>query len=146
MLEKLNLLGAVAAHVIFLSSICTFVARLLGRVQLGHQIGYALLLMAFPLIYLLVKAPALNRPALYYIQAGLMLAWIVLEFLLDYVFKVDFRQTRWIVISYVMLFFAGTGGMLGVAAHAGRGWTISAIVLFLVMAGLTFIQRKVTGM
>ena len=56
MLDKMNLLGAVVAHVIFLSSILTFVARLLGKVQLGQQVGYILLLMTFPLVYLLVKA------------------------------------------------------------------------------------------
>jgi hypothetical protein len=44
------------------------------------------------------------------------------------------------------LFFAGAGGMLGVASNAGRGWSSSAIILFLIMAVLTFIQRAVTGM
>jgi hypothetical protein len=53
---------------------------------------------------------------------------------------------RWIVIGYVVLFFAGTGGMLGVAANAGLGWSIPAILLFLFMAVLTFVQRAATGM
>ena len=50
------------------------------------------------------------------------------------------------VIGYVVLFFAGSGGMLGVAANAGRGWTILTVILFFVMAALAFIQRAVTGM
>jgi hypothetical protein len=50
------------------------------------------------------------------------------------------------VISYVVLFFAGTGGMLGVARNAGRGWSILGIILFLIMAILAFVQRAVTGM
>jgi len=49
-------------------------------------------------------------------------------------------------ISHVVLFFAGGGGMLGVAANAGRGWSIAAIILFLIMAGLAFVQRAVSGM
>jgi hypothetical protein len=69
-----------------------------------------------------------------------------MEALLDYIFKVDFRQVRWLVISYVVLFFAGTGGLLGVATNAGRNWSVTAVVLFLVMAALTFVQRAVTGM
>jgi hypothetical protein len=93
-----------------------------------------------------VKAPQLQRPILYYIQVGCMLAWLIVEALLDYILKVDFRHVRWIVISYVVLFFAGSGGMLGVAANAGRGWSITAIILFLIMAALTFVQRAVTGM
>ena len=49
------------------------------------------------------------------------------------------------VIAYIVLFFAGSGGMLGVAANAGRAWTIPAATLFLVMAVLAFIQRAATG-
>jgi len=146
MLEKTNLLGAVTAIAFFVSAIMVFTFRLLGKPQYGHWIGYFEFLLAIPLIFLLLQAPPLNRPALYYIQIGCMLAWLVLEALLDYILKVDFRNVRWIVISYVVLFFAGTGGMLGVAANAGRGWSILAIILFLIMAVLTFVQRAVTGM
>lgn len=146
MLEKTNLLGAIVAVAFFVSAILVFVFRLLGKPQYGHWIGYFEFLLAIPLIFLLVKAPQLQRPALYYIQIGCMLAWLVTEALLDYVLKVDFRNVRWMVISYVVLFFAGTGGLLGVAVNAGRGWSIPAIILFLIMTVLTFVQRAVTGM
>jgi len=65
MLEKMNLLGAIVALIIYISSILTFISRLLFRIQPGHWIGYPLLLMAFPLGYLLLKAPQLQRPMLY---------------------------------------------------------------------------------
>jgi len=146
MLEKTNLLGAVTAIAFLVSAILVFAFRLLGKPQYGHWIGYFEFLLAIPLVFLLVKAPQLGRPALYYIQIGCMLAWLVLEALLDYILKVDFRQVRWMVIGYVVLFFAGTGGLLGVATNAGRSWSFAAIVLFLVMAALTFIQRAITGM
>jgi hypothetical protein len=146
MLEKTNLLGAVTAIAFFASAILVFVFRLVGKPQYGHWLGYFEFLLAIPLIFLLLKAPQLGRPALYYIQIGCMLAWLVLEALLDYILKVDFRNVRWIVISYVVLFFAGTGGMLGVASNAGRGWSVPAIILFWIMAVLTFVQRVITGM
>jgi hypothetical protein len=114
--------------------------------EFEHWMGYFEFLLSIPLIYLLLRAPQLQRPVLYYIQIGCMLGWLVVEALLDYILKVDFRNVRWIVISYVVLFFAGTGGMLGVAANAGREWMIPAIILFLIMAVLTFVQRAVTGM
>jgi len=146
MLEKTNLLGGIVVVPFYGSAILVFIFRLLGRPQYGHWIGYFEFLLAIPMIFLLLKAPQLKRPALYYIQIGCMLAWLVVEALLDYILKVDFRNVRWMVISYVVLFFAGTGGMLGVAANAGRGWSISGIILFLIMAVLTFVQRAVTGM
>jgi hypothetical protein len=146
MLEKMDLLGAVVAVAFFASAILVFIFRLLGRPQIGHWIGYFEFLLAIPMLFLLLKAPQLERPALYYIQVGCMLAWLIVLALLDYILKIDFRNTRWLVVSFVVLFFAGTGGMLGVAAQAGREWSIVAIVLFLIMAVLTFVQRAVTGM
>jgi hypothetical protein len=146
MLGKMDLLGAVVAIAFYVSAILVFSFRLLGKPQVGVWIGYFEFLLAIPMIFLLLKAPQLERPALYYIQIRCMLAWLLVEALLDYILKIDFRNVRWMVISYVVLFFAGTGGMLGVASNAGRGWSIPAIVLFLIMAVLTFIQRAVTGM
>jgi len=140
-----NLLGALAAHVIYLSSILVFVSRLLGRPGQGSWLGVPTLLMAPVVGYLLWTAPRFERPPLYYVQAGLMLLWIVALFLLDYVLKVEFRQTRWMVVGFVTLYFAGLGGMIGVAALAGRAWMLSAIALFFVTAVLAFVQRAVTG-
>ncbi len=146
MLKKTNLLGAVTAIAFFVSAILIFALRLLGKTQYENWIGYFEFLLAIPLIYLLTRAPQLGRPALYYIQIACMLAWLILEALLDHILKINFRNVQWMVIGYVILFFAGTGGLLGIASNAGRAWKIAAIILFLVMAVLTFVQRAVTGM
>ncbi len=145
MKSQLDLLGAIAAHIIFISSIVTFLSRMFLGVKPGHWIGIPILLMAFPLIYLLIKAPVFKRPGLYYVQIGAMLAWLVALLLLDYVLAYDFRHTQWMVIAYVMLYFAGIGGMIGISAAAGRGWAISATVLFVIAGILAFVQRAVTG-
>lgn len=145
MLNTLNLIGAITAHVIFISSIITFLARIFLKTQPGHWLGTPLLLMVFPLVYLLIKAPAVQRPFLYYLQVSIMLIWLLLCFLLDYVFKVNFRETQWMVISYVIVYFAGLGGMIGISSLAGRGWTISAVILFFVAFVLAFVQRAITG-
>lgn len=141
-----NLLGAITAIAFYISAILVFISRLAGKPEYGRWAGYFEFLLAVPLIFLLLTAPRLHRPALYYIQIGCLLAWLAVEALLDYILQVDFRSVRWMVISYVVLFFAGAGGMLGVAAHAGRGWGMTAIILFLVMAVLALVQRAVTGM
>jgi hypothetical protein len=142
---KLDLLGAITGHVVFISSIITFASRMLFKLKPGHWVGIPILLMAFPLAYLLVRAPEFDRPFLYYIQIGVMLVWLIVLFLVDYVLKYDFRQTQWMVIGFVVLYFAGMGGMIGIAAQAGRRWTVSAIILFLIATGLAFVQRAVTG-
>ena len=146
MLERTNVLGALVAVMLYTSAIFVFVFRLLDRPQYGRWFGIFELLLVLPLCYLLLTARTLDRPVLYYVQVGLMIVWLLVELLLDYILKIEFRNVRWMVISYVVLYFAGAGGMLGVAANAGRGWMILAITLFLVAAALAFIQRAVTGM
>ena len=145
MKEQLDLLGAIVAHVIFISSIITFSSRMIFKLQPGHWVGIPILLMIFPLGYLLIMAHKFNRPFLYYVQIVLMLVCLIVLFLVDYVFKYNFRQTQWMVISFVVLYFAGMGGMIGIAAQAGRGWTISAVILFFIAGILAFVQRAVTG-
>ncbi len=145
MVERLNLIGAITATVIFASSIITFSSRMIFGLGPGHWVGIPILLMAFPLGYLVLTAPSANRPFLYYLQAGIMLLWIITLFLVDYIFNYDFRQTQWMVITYVIFYFAGAGGMIGIASLAGRSWTISSIVLFFIALILAFVQRAVTG-
>lgn len=145
MADRLDLVGALTAYVIYVSSIVTFGARLFFGVRPGSGIGIPFLAMAFPLAYLLSKAPASGRPLLYYVQVGLMLTSIIVLFVFDYVLAVDWREVRWATIAYVVLYFGGLGGMIGVASEAGRGWMIGAVLLFLVTAVLAFVQRSVTG-
>lgn len=145
MQAKLDLLGAIVAHVIFVSSIITFLARMFVGTRPGHWIGIPILLMFFPLLYLLIRAPEFNRPVIYYVQIALMVVWLIVLFIVDYVFQFNFRETRWMVIGYVVLYFAGMGGMIGVASQRGRAWTISSVILFFIAAVLAFVQRSVTG-
>lgn len=143
---NIDLIGMIIAILIYSSAILVFVARLCGKKRIEFITGIFELLLSIPLMYLLIRARADSRPILYSIQVGLMLLWLVIELLLDYILKMDFRKTKWMVICYVMLFFAGTGGMLGVAAHASRGWSFLSVFLFLTMTILAFVQRKKTGM
>ena len=143
---KINTLSA-SLSVIILGICClVFIFRLLGYHKVEYWLGLILILTAIPLTYLLITANQFQRPTLYYIQIGVMLLFIVVELLFDYIFKTDFRNVQWMTISYVMVFFAGTGGMIGIASHAGKIWMISAVILFLIMAVLAFVQRAITGM
>jgi hypothetical protein len=146
MFKRINLLGAIVTIAIYSFSIMTFVSRLMGNPELGKWFGYPLLLMALPLGYLIVEAPKLKRPVMYYVQVTLMIVFLLVELALDYVLKVDFRNTQSAVICYVMLFFGATGGMLGIASYSDRNWKIAAVILFFIMAILAFIQRSVTGL
>ena len=145
-IEKLNLLGAFIAVFILITSILIFVFRLANHQVAEYWAGVAFMLTAIPIVYLVYSSSNIDRPTLYYIQLGLMISFITLELLVDYIFKLDFRQTKWMVISYSIFFFASTGGMIGIASQAGKSWSIIAVILFLFMTALAFIQRAKTGL
>ena len=145
-MEASNTAGAVVSVLVYVLILLVFVARLAGSPRVEQGLGLALIALIVPLVCLLLASRGSGRPALYFVQLGLMVLYLLVEFLLDYVLKLDFRSVRWMTITYVTLFFAATGGMLGVASHAGKGWMYSSIVLFLAMAVLAFVQRAVTGM
>ena len=142
----MDLLGAVVANAYMLLIIAMFIARLMGRFQLGHWLGLVSMSVVIPLIYLLAAARSANRPPIYFVWLGLMIFFLVVELVLDYILKLDFRGVQWAVILYVMLFFGATGGMIGLAAQAGRWWAGVTGCTFLIMAALAFIQRAKTGL
>ena len=143
---KLNLIGAYLAVFILLSCSLIFIFRLTNQQTAEYWTGIAFMLAIIPIVYLIISSTKHERPTLYYIQLGLIIGFIIIELLLDYIFKFDFRHTKWMAISYAMFFFASTGGMIGVASLAGKPWSISAVILFLIMTTLAFIQRAKTGL
>jgi hypothetical protein len=68
------------------------------------------------------------------------------ELVVDQILMIDVRSAQWTVILYVMFFFSATDGMIGVAAQAGKSWSISTSMVFIVMAILAFVQRRITGL
>lgn len=144
--ERLSVVGAVVALFVYVSSIVVFSARIIFDLPPGHPIGIPVLLTALPLSYMLFKARRVDRPVLYRIQVGLMLASVIVVFLFDYVLDVDWRDSQWIVVPFVILYFGGLGGMIGVAARAGQRWLVGAVLLFFTTAILAFVQRAVTGL
>jgi len=141
-----NVVGAITAVLINILLIGLFIARLNHKPRVEHWLGIATILTVFPLCYLFIAAVRAGRPLLYFLQIGLMILFLFVELMVDYILKIEFRQVPRLVIPYVMLFFAGTGGMIGVAGQAGKGWTIGAVLSFLVMAILSFVQRHLTGL
>lgn len=145
-INKLNILGASISVLIMAICSLIFILRLLKQQTVEYWLGIAFIFTAIPLIYLLCTANQLQRPTIYYIQLGIMIVFIIIELLLDYIFKIDFRNIKWMAITYAIFFFTATGGMIGIASQAGKIWTITTIILFWVMTILCFVQRAKTGM
>ncbi len=143
MTDTANLIGAVTAVAYLALISAMFSARMAKKVKLVGWLGWLSALIILPLAYLLLPAVQENRPPLYFLWLGLMLAFALFELIADDILKVDLRTKKSRLIPYVVFFFAASGGLLGLASQAGTVWTVVAVILYLVMAVLAFAKRAV---
>jgi hypothetical protein len=118
----------------------------LGWPEIGRWIGFTSSLILVPLVYLFVVGLRTGRRKIYFGWLALMCLFAIFEVIVDLILKVDIRSTQSVVIPYVMFFFAATDGMIGIAAQAGKSWSIMATVIFLIMAILAFVHHGITGL
>ena len=145
-IHRANRVGGIVSLIALTLCILIFVSRLSGFPEIESTLGILFMLTGVPFLYLLFLARTHQRPRIFYIQVSAILLFILIELFLDYKYQVDFRSVKWMTILYVMFFFAGTGGLIGIASLAGKRWGKVAIVLFLIMTFLAFWQRAKTGM
>ena len=126
--------------------IAVFVLRIFGLLEIGRLIGFTSSLILIPLVYLFVVGLRIRRRRIYFVWLSLMSLFALFELVVDQILAIDIRSDQWIVVPYVMFFFAANGGMIGVASQAGKRWSIFTTVVFLIMAALAFVQRGVTGL
>jgi hypothetical protein len=134
-----NVFDALTVQAIYFCCILIIAARIANRENLAFWLGIPLLLTAIPLIFLLFQGAMLDQPLMYTTVILLMLVWLAVKLVLDYLFKVDFRRNAWGLILYTFLFLIATGGMIYVAAQAGVFWMILSISFYAIMVVLVFI-------
>ena len=141
-----DLIGAITANVYMLLIIAVFVARILGLLEISRWIGFTSSLVIFPLLCLFIVGLRTSRRKIYFAWLALMILFVLFELIIDQILRVDLRSQQSSVIPYVMFFFAATGGMIGVASQAGKTWAITTVIIFLIMAVMSFVQRGITGL
>ncbi len=140
-IEKADVLGSALA--LFILTICSliFIFRIFRQHKIEYLLGIVFLLTALPLTYLLLTAYHFQRTIIYFVQIAVILVFIMLELFLDYLLKIDFRNIPWMRNIYVTIFFAGTGGMIGIASQSGIIFTSVSIIIFFIMTFLAFYQH-----
>lgn len=77
------------------------------------------------------------------LHLGIVLAYILVEFLLDYILKIDFRSKPRLHVPYIMLFYAALYALIriGFFVSSSLGWLLS-ISFWLLLACLTYMLIK----
>ena len=85
-----------------------------NNLVLVHRYGWLYFLLAIPAMYALVLVRQEHESTRYTIFLVIFLAFLVIEFLYDWVFKIPFRETMdWrLLLPYVMLYISMNYGFV----------------------------------
>ncbi len=113
------------------------VGLMLARVaQIDYNLAVPLVLMALLLIAASIVNAIGKRENWFYILPLILAVYLFAEWLLDYVFKIDFRST-WLLGPYLLLFYAGQMGMIGYAFLAKKGYGVITLVTYFLSLAAT---------
>ena len=129
----------ISSLVFFSSIICVFLLTAHDKENKVKVFGIILFIMIFPLIFVMINYIIVGRDIRFLIFLSLILIYLVLEFLLDQVFKIDFRSKTSQHVPYILVEWAACFSFLFGALRLDYiwGWIVS-IFFFAFIAALIY--------
>jgi len=112
-----------------------FVAQKQGKEKLVRQFGVTWLLLAIPLTVVYVRYWMLAKAAWIMIYFSFILFYMLVEWLLDYVFKYDFRSRKITHVPYIILEYIALFGLVGIAFEIDKTWGFVVTASFWLLLG-----------
>jgi len=107
------------SNLVNLLMIGIFLSRPAGLQRLEFILGIILLVLALPTLYCVMRNAALKRGTWYWLLPLLLVVFLIIELLLEYIFLPGFRQTRWLG-PYLGLYYLSLMGMIGYNFLTGK--------------------------
>ena len=112
--ETIDSFAVISANLSNLLIVGIMLARPKGWSRLEYFLGLINLILLIPFVFILCFNLVTGRDNWLAILPALMVIFLLLEGLLDYVLKLPFRQSRWIW-GYLLLFYLAQWAMIGYA-------------------------------
>jgi hypothetical protein len=113
-----------------------FLLRGRGRAKAGFAVGLASLCLGIPLAAALGFNLATGRPWWSSLLPGLLVLYDVVEFILDYLLKFEFRHSHWLG-PYLGLYYLALLGMIGYAFAVGKTAGFATLLTYFVNLAAT---------
>ena len=120
-----------------------FLFRARSKPKIGSTFGWAAVVLGIPLLTAVVLNALAERPWWALVLPGLLVAYDLVEFLIDHLLKFDFRHSRWLG-PYLGLYYLALMGMIGYAFAIGKSYGfITLITYFINLAATAFSYARV---
>ena len=108
-----------------------FIARGKGYEHTEYILGLAVVALALPVITIVVLNILQQRDWWTIVLPLPLILYCLVELLLDYILKLDFRYTG-LIWLYIPIFYLGLWGMIGYAFLIGRQWGFITLVTYFI--------------
>ena len=119
-----------------------------NRLTFLKRIGWLYLLLAIPAAYGIILVAQEQKTVRYSIFLVIFLAFLALEWLFDYVFKIDFRENmkkNWkLTVPYLCLYYAMNYGFVIMPWKTSLVWGIIMLILFVIQIITNIISHPKT--
>ena len=105
-MEFFDWIFIISSLVFFSSIICVFILTANDKMDKVKVFGIILFIMILPIILILINYVIIGRDLKLIIYLILILIYLILEFLLDMVFKIDFRSKTSRHVPYIIIEWA----------------------------------------
>ena len=134
--QTANSLAVLCANFFNLIIVGIMLSRPRKWAKLEHYLGLANIALILPFGFVIVLH-ASNRESFWLIFLPcLMILFLAIELVLDYVLRIEFRQTR-LLGPYLLLFYAAQWGMIGFGFMVGRVPGILTLLTYFLSLGAT---------
>ena len=117
-----------------------FIAQKLGRDKLVRTFGILWLWLIIPLALVFVSYWQQGRETRILVSFGFVFLYMLVELLLDYVFKIDFRSKLVTHVPYIILEYVALFSLIVIAFDINQvwGWVVT-ICFWVLMGSLVFL-------
>ncbi|UCH60399.1 MAG: hypothetical protein JSV61_02700 [Anaerolineales bacterium] len=141
-LAAYDLVFVITATLFNLLIAAIFIAQKRQRPDLVRVFGILWLALGIPLLLVFIHYLGLGKELWLMIYFGLVLFYMLVELLLDYIFKFDFRSKPSTHIPYIVLEYIALFGLIGISFAVNRTWGFIVSISFWILLGsLIYLYR-----
>jgi len=135
MSKSLDIIFVCSAVVFNISASVLYIAIKLDNVLLLRVCGAIVLSLIFPFIFTLLGYLKEKAEKKIIISHLVILFYLFLELLLDYIFIIPFREILVIHVPYIIVFYAADFSMIGVSFNRNRKMGFVVTLTFWILIG-----------
>jgi hypothetical protein len=140
---RVDIIVVVIANLINLGMVAIFLLRTRDKQRLERRIGWLQIALAVPLLIILIHNVVERREWWTIAMPTLLVIFLLVELMLDYILRWNFRQT-WLLGPYLLLYYTALMGMIGYAFLTSELLGFVTLTTYFTQLGATaYSYRKV---